>query len=936
MGTHTTKTYRRSLAVVLILITTLLINSLQTVPVGAGPLFKPAAPDLEVIIEDPIISPPYNGCASSWYAYTNNRGHNAYLTLNVNDPAKSTNSAEWRPTLPQDGYYLVEAYIPYHPSFTWDCFGGLPIGSDSSQARYTIHTAFGPKLVTGNQKLISNGWLSLGEHFFYTGIGGYVTLTDLNDEASLSRAVSFSAIRFTWVKPPPLITFLPVAQENSGPTVNLSTIYVADASGNHKSAFIPGETIRYYVTGTNSTGGAPAANLTWSQNGPCGSSTIFKGNLTITSDNWLQYQTAPVPGCTGLYTYTVQLIYRETTSSLSIPFLVNNPGQVVVSQVPAFDKCNIPSLGQLQAWWVSSPYRSINLYIGGISRGCANTALNAFWVASASQQGWTFIPTWVGPQAPCSSLKYKFSADANIAYTQGRSEADAAARAVSNLGLEGSTVIYYDMEYFRQDIPSCRNAVKSFVNGWVGQLHERGIWAGIYGITSSILDWTDLNQVPDDIWIASWYTPYQYDPNATVWGITGLPDSLWAKHQRIRQYNGTHTETWGGVAFTIDSNVTDGPTAFLPQGAALAQSLELPPSLPSTTAEIESMQLLSSGQGWALVDQRLLWTDNGGLDWKDITPPKAASDQILGGYFLDQRQGWLVKRSPEFGEIQILKSSSDQNLWQESTLPVSMSSWLPPIQDISIRFLDANHGWMVLNYGTNGNFSTGRLYTTPDGGNSWKELALPTGGQVSFVNARRGWLSGGVGGNELYLTDDGGNTWQRQQLVPPAEDIPGQLFAGLPVFVNQNQGLLAITIADPSQPRVDIYSTSDGGSSWILTSTIPLDKQSIPTGPVNLVQNGDAGWVFPLPGSTHLYEISWDGKRTQETSPAGYPAGVSQLAFTPGMAWAQAQNGFCSGYKARSGETIPPKLSVFQCQQQSQLFRSIDGGSNWVEITPIP
>ena len=69
-----------------------------------------------------------------------------------------------------------------------------------------------------------------------------------------------------------------------------------------------------------------------------------------------------------------------------------------------FDICEIPTLSKLQTWWNYSPYTSVNLYIGGISRACSNFALTAEYVSQMRAQGWSFIPTWVGPQAPCYQL----------------------------------------------------------------------------------------------------------------------------------------------------------------------------------------------------------------------------------------------------------------------------------------------------------------------------------------------------------------------------------------------------------------------------------------------------------------------------------------------------------------------------------------------------
>ncbi|MEM7348645.1 MAG: glycoside hydrolase domain-containing protein, partial [Chloroflexota bacterium] len=70
-----------------------------------------------------------------------------------------------------------------------------------------------------------------------------------------------------------------------------------------------------------------------------------------------------------------------------------------------------------------------------------------------------------------------------------------------------------------------------------------------------------LAHVPDAIWPAHWLVPYTYTASATVWDVFGLSNDLWANHQRIRQYNGGHNETWGGVELNIDSNVIDGIVA---------------------------------------------------------------------------------------------------------------------------------------------------------------------------------------------------------------------------------------------------------------------------------------------------------------------------------------------------------------------------------------
>ncbi|MBK9927896.1 MAG: PQQ-dependent sugar dehydrogenase [Anaerolineales bacterium] len=236
-----------------------------------------------------------------------------------------------------------------------------------------------------------------------------------------------------------------------------------------------------------------------------------------------------------------------------------------------FDKCEIPSISQMQTWWNNSPYKAVNLYIGGSSRACANNVLTAYYLQQLNQQGWQFIPTWVGPQAPCTGFSSRMSSNMTTAYNQGVSEANLAVERLAELGLtypdKTGSVVYYDIEYYGTD-SACRNAVNAFMNGWVSQIKSRGNLAGVYGSTlcnTGLSDFLNITNIPDVIWPARWYHNIgegYYDPSASVWNLgTCIPNTVWANQQRIRQYEGDHDETWGSLTLGIDSNVLDGVVA---------------------------------------------------------------------------------------------------------------------------------------------------------------------------------------------------------------------------------------------------------------------------------------------------------------------------------------------------------------------------------------
>jgi hypothetical protein len=243
--------------------------------------------------------------------------------------------------------------------------------------------------------------------------------------------------------------------------------------------------------------------------------------------------------------------------------------EVLIGQ--GFDTCELPTLAQMQTWWDASPYQAVNLYFGGSSRACENRALNASYLAQLYQQGWKFIPTWVGPQAPCTSYPSRMSSSVTESYQQGVNEADLAVLRLAELGLtapdQTGSVVYYDIEPY-ETTAACRAAVNAFMNGWVSQLHTRGHLAGVYGSTlcnTSLSDFQYITNVPDLIWPARWYHNLgegYYDPSANVWNLGScIPNTAWASHQRIRQYEGDHDELWGGLLLGIDSNVLDGVVA---------------------------------------------------------------------------------------------------------------------------------------------------------------------------------------------------------------------------------------------------------------------------------------------------------------------------------------------------------------------------------------
>jgi Domain of unknown function (DUF1906) len=226
----------------------------------------------------------------------------------------------------------------------------------------------------------------------------------------------------------------------------------------------------------------------------------------------------------------------------------------------AFDTCSAPSSSTMSAWLASSPYRSMNIYIGGANRACGDGNLSGRWVASVENSGWHLIPTYVGLQAPCVGQAGLAPIDPSQAALEGTGAADDAVARAQNFGLAPGSPVFFDMEAYGRD-PSCIQAVQSFLSAWTAELHNRGFVAGVYGSScSTIADQAAVfndrthNRV-DDIWFARW------NDTPNIYGDQCFSDTVWTNHQRLHQFQGEHTESYGGVTLSIDGDVSDGDQA---------------------------------------------------------------------------------------------------------------------------------------------------------------------------------------------------------------------------------------------------------------------------------------------------------------------------------------------------------------------------------------
>ena len=623
--------------------------------------------------------------------------------------------------------------------------------------------------------------------------------------------------------------YLPLVLKDAPPIpFEVTGAWTTDAQDVPDSDFIAGETIKFFGSGLSTATIPIEVTLSWYVDGACGKLLLNRATVTVEPGSFSALHTQLAPACSGEQEYTFQLTYRGSPREVSTPLTITNQVAVEVRTVPAFDKCDNPSVSQMAEWWAESPYWAANIYIGGIHRGCDNLDLTPEWVTAVLAQGWTLIPTWVGPQAPCSPyFSHLISYDPVEAYQQGLAEADDASAAAAGLGLTsygaGSTIIYYDMEgYPGSTDPECRAAVSAFVNGWTERMHALGNTAAMYGgaCSSYINDWARIPNVPDDVWIAAWYAD-EYDPEANVWDVPCVSSDYWVDQQRLRQYAGDIKETWGDVTMAIDADVTDGELlVWAPDGAALAASRAEPIEWqrgPSVTG----LGALSAEQAWALVDGHLFWTADGGASWLESGP---ASGGFQAAVLLDAGNAWLVSQpSPTEPAFTIWRSMDGGESWQ-TTGRIPLDDRLVGARVVALDFINAQQGWLALRLASSANFNLGALFHTTDGGLTWEERSLPGGGTIDFLDAQQGWTLAGPEGDQLYRTQDGGITWQpastgAQSPLRMADSLLGSLPGAVEIsYVDPLTGWAITRTGNCSgQGCVTssaIWRTLDGGATW--------------------------------------------------------------------------------------------------------------------------
>ncbi|MBX5475624.1 MAG: hypothetical protein IRZ18_00660 [Clostridia bacterium] len=328
------------------------------------------------------------------------------------------------------------------------------------------------------------------------------------------------------------------------------------------------------------------------------------------------------------------------------------------------------------------------------------------------------------------------------------------------------------------------------------------------------------------------------------------------------------------------------------------------------------IEMSDSERGWAVsMRGRVLRTTNGSGHWTDVTPDH------LGRYFTAAFSGsnaWLF----EYDHAPRIYHTFDGGATWKS---FAFTPVRPRTGGIRLVFLNEDIGWLEWAESGNGP-NLADLYRTTDGGQHWKLVSstestssdrLPWAGELSFLDAKHGWLSGhaGAGGpfrgpyTWLFKTDDGGATWRQAQLPLPEGYDDDSMWATAPQWFSDGRGVLVVNYRAADLPGI-VYSTQDGGQTWTRAGNVQLPDRG----------NLSADFVNPL----HGYAVGGDPLGLLSTDDGGKT--WKKVDARDGIDWDEVTQ--LDFVDADTGWLVVRSPS----SKRWTTFKTVDGGHHWAEV----
>lgn len=254
------------------------------------------------------------------------------------------------------------------------------------------------------------------------------------------------------------------------------------------------------------------------------------------------------------------------------------------------------------------------------------------------------------------------------------------------------------------------------------------------------------------------------------------------------------------------------------------------------------------------------------------------------------------------------------------------SAWMPQATGFSAQFrgildvsiVNPDIVWALSYDGTSGTM-TKDFTKTINGGDNWLSGTISAAtnhdvANISAVNENIAWVAmyDANGGGAIYKTIDGGQNWEHQTT---ALFNNASSFTNVVHFFNENEGYC---MGDPINNEFEIYTTSDGGTTWTL-----VDGANIPD-PVS----GEMGWTGV---GYAVNDTVWFGSNTGRIFKS-VDKGATWNVYTTGEA-------NVSGISMHDGMRGIMLAAVYDQTSGAltswNMRKTTDGGETWQAVTPV-
>ena len=346
---------------------------------------------------------------------------------------------------------------------------------------------------------------------------------------------------------------------------------------------------------------------------------------------------------------------------------------------------------------------------------------------------------------------------------------------------------------------------------------------------------------------------------------------------------------------------------------------------------LTSIHMVSDTAGWGISGQYILVTRDGGLTWREVTPPEIFSSGTnveAYGAFPEEQTAWVI-----FSEDSQI--SPGASVWITSDGGLTWKAGQPLLHGVygdivwaEFASLNARTGWIAIRgaWAGAGSHYDSQLFRTTDGGLTWENLVTSTDVDIAFQDftglvfsdEKTGWLTWQFLGAYISwpasyaTTADGGSTWESHNLPTPAEvpDLYDKYWYCEPYQPNLLSPLsirLLVVCNGGDLPAIGyLYATENAGTTW----------QIHPLPVVPKIDQGDRLFFFDPNNATLL------GHEIYHTTDAG----MTWTLITT-VAWDHTQFDFINGQVGWAIVSIgdnPPAL-----------VKTNNGGKSWQEIKPV-